>query len=296
MADTVTANPGIGGAVFATDDIGGVHYPRVKATWGADGSANDTSAANPMPVVQTGALPAGTNAIGKLSANSGVDIGDVDITSIAAGDNNIGNVDIASALPAGNNNIGDVDVASIAAGNNNIGDVDIASFAAGAIVEVQGDVADDAAIAGNPVTIGLHARTADRTAVATGDAVRALGDTQGKQVVLQGSVHELHVDDRLNLVNDTAANIINAPGAGRKVAVQSILVINSHATVGTKVEIRRATTVKLIGFAAANGGGFSYSAGGSPLFYGGDNEAITGRCTVTGSNVDIFVTGYTIPV
>jgi hypothetical protein len=32
-----------------------------------------------------GSLPAGTNAIGKLSANSGVDIGDVDVTSIANG-------------------------------------------------------------------------------------------------------------------------------------------------------------------------------------------------------------------
>lgn len=44
----------------------------------------------------TNALPAGSNAIGKLAANSGVDIGDVDITSIAAGDNNIGNVDIVT--------------------------------------------------------------------------------------------------------------------------------------------------------------------------------------------------------
>lgn len=35
---------------------------------------------------------------------------------------------ITNALPAGNNNIGDVDVASIAAGNNNIGDVDVASM------------------------------------------------------------------------------------------------------------------------------------------------------------------------
>src|SRR3990167_1505588 len=43
-----------------------------------------------------------------LQANSGVDIGDVDVTSIAAGDNNIGNVDIASALPAGTNVIGKV--------------------------------------------------------------------------------------------------------------------------------------------------------------------------------------------
>lgn len=37
-------------------------------------------------------LPAGTNAIGKLAANSGVDIGDVDVLSIAAGTNTIGGV------------------------------------------------------------------------------------------------------------------------------------------------------------------------------------------------------------
>ena len=41
------------------------------------------------------ALPAGTNAIGKLSANSGVDIGDVDVTSISAGDNIIGRVKLS---------------------------------------------------------------------------------------------------------------------------------------------------------------------------------------------------------
>lgn len=41
------------------------------------------------------ALPAGTNAIGKLAANSGVDIGDVDVTSISAGTNNIGQVNVA---------------------------------------------------------------------------------------------------------------------------------------------------------------------------------------------------------
>jgi hypothetical protein len=60
-----------------------------------------------MQVDVVAALPAGTNAIGKLAANSGVDIGDVDVLSIAAGDNNIGNVDIAS-IAAGSNLIGDV--------------------------------------------------------------------------------------------------------------------------------------------------------------------------------------------
>jgi hypothetical protein len=46
MADNVTANSGSGGAVFATDDIGSVHYPRSKVVWGPDGTANDTAAAS----------------------------------------------------------------------------------------------------------------------------------------------------------------------------------------------------------------------------------------------------------
>lgn len=50
--------------------------------------------------------------------------------ALPAGNNNIGDVDVASlpALPAGNNNIGDVDIASIAAGDNNIGNVDIVTM------------------------------------------------------------------------------------------------------------------------------------------------------------------------
>lgn len=136
-ADNITVTQG-SGTTMATDDVGGAHYQRVKAVWGADGAVNDTSAAAPMPVtlnaaekaedaanaggekgvpilstrrdsdaatagtdgdyaeLQTdasgflkvnvkAALPAGTNAIGKLAANSGVDIGDVDITSVIPG-------------------------------------------------------------------------------------------------------------------------------------------------------------------------------------------------------------------
>ena len=58
--------------------------------------------------IGTMGLDTGSNAIGTLAANSGVDIGDVDITSIAAGDNNIGNVDVVTlpALVAGTAAIG----------------------------------------------------------------------------------------------------------------------------------------------------------------------------------------------
>lgn len=41
-------------------------------------------AGSELQVDVAGALPAGTNAIGKLAANSGVDIGDVDVTSLPA--------------------------------------------------------------------------------------------------------------------------------------------------------------------------------------------------------------------
>jgi len=50
MADNFVANSGSGGATFAADDISSVYYPRIKISWGADGSATDASVAAPMPV------------------------------------------------------------------------------------------------------------------------------------------------------------------------------------------------------------------------------------------------------
>lgn len=49
MADNVGYTPG-SGATVAADDIGGVLHQRVKVGIGADGSAADVSADNPMPM------------------------------------------------------------------------------------------------------------------------------------------------------------------------------------------------------------------------------------------------------
>ena len=71
-------------------------------------------------------LPAGTNAIGKLAANSGVDIGDVDVTSlpsIPTGTNSIGTV----GLESGTNAIGKL----VANSGVDIGDVDVTSVIPG---------------------------------------------------------------------------------------------------------------------------------------------------------------------
>ena len=115
MADNVVLHSGSGGVTAAADEISSVVYQRVKITQGADGvNDGDVAKANPLPVggntSKTGSgtlyallvdangrlqidvvssLPAGTNAIGKLSPNSGIDIGDVDVLSLPASTNTL---------------------------------------------------------------------------------------------------------------------------------------------------------------------------------------------------------------
>jgi len=71
MADNFTTKDATDVTITgAADEIGGVKFPRVKMIIGADGvNDGDVSATNPLPV--------------KCAANSGVDIGDVDVTSCA---------------------------------------------------------------------------------------------------------------------------------------------------------------------------------------------------------------------
>ena len=109
---------------------------------------------------------------GAVSTEMQVDV----VGSLPAGDNNIGNVDIASSLPAGDNNKGNVDIASsLPAGSNaigklaansgvDIGDVDVTSLPASTnTIEVVGDAAEDAAVAGNPLLSGGRYDSSERT-------------------------------------------------------------------------------------------------------------------------------------
>lgn len=219
MADNITLNAGSGGAVLATDDVGGIHYQVVKVAYGALDAATLVTTGAPLPVdLRTNnlagnlnvavipALPAGDNNIGNvdvLSVIPGVGAselgkaedaphatGDVGVqllavrtdtpanrsgldgdyeplqvsggrlwtsaivtSSLPAGNNNIGDVDVASlpALPAGTNNIGDVDVLSLPAlpaGSNNIGDVDVLTLpnvTIGTMANLTESLVDDAA-------------------------------------------------------------------------------------------------------------------------------------------------------
>lgn len=58
MSDNTVLNPGEGGDVIASDDIGGVKFQRIKLTLGGDGvNGGDVASDNPMPV----ALQAGSS-------------------------------------------------------------------------------------------------------------------------------------------------------------------------------------------------------------------------------------------
>ncbi len=55
MADNLTTTTTVStipsGTVIATDDVGGAQYQRIKMHWGANGTANETDAPTPMPIV-----------------------------------------------------------------------------------------------------------------------------------------------------------------------------------------------------------------------------------------------------
>jgi hypothetical protein len=101
----------------------------------------------------TNALPAGTNAIGKLAANSGVDIGDVDVTSIipGTGATNLGKAEDAA------HTTGDVGVMAMSVRQ------DTAAALSGTDADYQPLITDGSGRlhvnVGNTVTVGSHAVT-----------------------------------------------------------------------------------------------------------------------------------------
>lgn len=73
-ADNTTLNAGAGGDVYASDDIGGVKFQRVKLIEGADGTNDgDISAANPLPVtVTSGTAPSAPLTVNGSAAGTSV--------------------------------------------------------------------------------------------------------------------------------------------------------------------------------------------------------------------------------
>ena len=90
---------------------------------GAQGGSGVVTALTLRAVLATDiALPAGTNAIGKLAPNSGVDIGDVDVTSVVPG---TGATNLGKAEDGGHTS-GDVGVMSLGVRSDTLADQEFA--------------------------------------------------------------------------------------------------------------------------------------------------------------------------
>ena len=197
----------------------------------------------------TGVLSIDDNG-GTITVDGTVAVTNAGLTELAAAINASSQMDVnvATAIPAGNNNIGDVDVASIAAGDNNIGNVDIVSLPASTnTLEVVGDVAHDAGVAGNPVLIAGSAQNMDDTAPpnrisAESDATRLATDWDGTQFVHPHGpqVWSYHVNGSSALTDTT---VHAAPGAGLSLYVTDIIISSGAATAMNAFFEETATTV-----------------------------------------------------
>jgi hypothetical protein len=156
-----------------------------------------------------------------------------------------------------------------------------------------GGIAHDSADSGNPLKVGGKAGTADVTAVTDGDRTDMRFDTLGHQVVRPYALHENLVSGATAAITDTTStSVLPSAGASTRNYVTTILVTNSHATVGTLVTIKDGSggTTLYAGYAAPVGGGFSVSFP-TPL-RGSAATAVHAVCGTTGSNVYVSASGY----
>jgi len=122
--------------------------------------------------------------------------------------------------------------------------------------QVQGPVAHDAVVAGNPLPLGAQARTTFLAAVASGDLVSLIADKLGRLLVSLGVPRELLTQNNITLTTTVETTLLAAGGAGVFRDVTAIICSNTSGT-GVRVDFRDATagTVRFSLQLAANGGG-----------------------------------------
>jgi len=293
MANNVTLNSMTGGEVCATDQVGTNHYQYVKL---ADGTA-DSSAVIPgdatnglyVNLKAMIALPAGSNAIGKLVANDAVDIGDVTINNaIGAGvyirpgtgvNLDTSAVTITGALPAGSAAIG-----KLAANSGvDIGDVDVTSLPG---------AAHDAAVSGNPVRVAGKALNwgSSVTAVsADGDTVDLLANREGQLYVALHHPNSWSANGEYTTAQ-TNTSMKAAPGASLSFYITDIVFNTAVAGTVKLLNGSGGSTLYSLPGMAANGG--SSSVGFRTPIKLSANTALCVTTTGTGA-MFVLVNGYT---
>lgn len=276
MANNVTIPPsGTGTAtpVVATDDVGGVHYQKIKLDLGGDGVSVPVSAGAGAVGTGTARTTLGSDDPAVVSLQILDDWDEVDRAKvnlivgqagIAGGTGvdgaTVPRVTLATTvgLPAGSALLGKVgtdqttpgttDHVSPIAGQNGIAG---GAGATGAttprvvlatdttVPNVTGNVAHDGVDSGNPVKVGAVARTAPPTAVAAGDRVDLLADIYGR-LTMRLCLREQQVWQTTTITSSTAETTILTADVTYKLDVYAVIVSNTSAT-NTSVTLRDAT-------------------------------------------------------
>jgi hypothetical protein len=170
-----------------------------------------------MQVDVVGALPAGSNAIGKLAANTGVTIGAVEIASAQT---------LATVTTVGS-------VSTLTGGG----------------------VAHDSADSGNPVKVGAKAAATLSTAtlVAAADRTDMIGDLDGALIVRGNYALGDLVNGNASNTDGTSTSVLASGGAGVKHYITDVTITNTSAS-NIYVELKDNTTVKWTFPVPANGG------------------------------------------
>jgi hypothetical protein len=122
-----------------------------------------------------------------------------------------------------------------------------------------GNVAHDGVDSGAPIKVGGRARSSEIAAVSSDDRSDFVTDLTGKQIVLPYANPENFVSGAITsaMTGTTSTSLIAAPASGLRNYITTIVVSNSHATVGTDIAIQDGsggTTLMTIPAASVYGG------------------------------------------
>lgn len=227
-------------------------------------------------------LRAGTAAFGKLAANSGVDIGDVDITSMicAAANAKIDVGLINAVVPLmGNGTTGTgsmrVTIASDNTANSNPW-------------LVSGAAAHDAARAGNPVAVGGSARLTTLPALVStaADTVDLTADGYGRQIVVGPHPVENIKYQTTNITNTTQTTIVTADASNCLDIIG--LIITNNSTVDSICAIKDSTSgTTRLNFLIPKGGGVVFQPCMPLPQLAGKNNNWTVTMATTATSTDV---------
>lgn len=243
-----------------------------------------------------------------------------------------GAVSLAAAIPAGNNNIGDVDVASIAAGNNLIGQVKLSDGTTVATVsnysnskplnvrlsDTNGDYVaagagtqytEDVAAAGDPIGNALILRRRDTL---SGTEVSADGDNIGANATSKGELYVKHADS-VTVTGTITANVAagtNNIGDVDVLTVPAPLNVTGGGTEAAALRVTIASDSTGVLSVDDNGATLSVDDGGSSITVDGtitanlaagtnnigdvDVVSLPAPLTITGSGVEASALRVTI--